>query len=285
MFRRWRDHCPVMVHILLREPQLMPVGDGMEVHALRLPSRLQSVLERLARIAMKDPVRKKRDVSYYLVKAFLPWLLPPHITRCLLIDYADFFFTSSPCALWTQHLQPATRLAMVADVAGAVLYPRSPLQPNSGLILMELQLLRQEPAYLQELERHNQSVGDLADQTLFAQLSVRKPSLFEHLSCRWNRQLNMHTPVPSARYACDGCDGLHTNGVRIKWLARALQRNGSCAPLRELALHLRNSDRKTRVLLTTTAAGCCGFNPPSRDRGGWSAEARARADTHLPRAK
>ena len=251
--------CPIATHLVLRNVSAVPSDLDVTAHALELPDALRPVLQRLVQLAESDPKRIARQVEPYLYKAFLPWLLP-EVRRCILVDYADFVFLESPCRLWREFdaLGSTAALAMAEDVAGNVLYPSLPLKPNSGLVLMDLHRLRQRPEYLRALARHSKSVGDLADQTLFAQLSADQPALFHQLSCMWNRQLNMHTPVPSARYRCaDGCAALHTNGVRVKWLARALHRNSSCAMLRGLAASSRQ--RAVRTILRTTAGGCCGI--------------------------
>lgn len=239
-------------------------ASNVERHELLLPDYVRPVQARLARLGIGAG-------ADFLWKAFLPWLLPK-VDRCITVDL-DAVFMSSPCGLVDQffgNLRPRSEaIGWVQDVAGHRMYVGLPVQPNGGVVAMDLAVLRESATYLLALERYNQTLfdgrttstlGTLGDQTLYANLAMAMPELFYKLPCGLNRQLSTHYPVWHSRYACSSCDVLHFNGVCVKWMADELHRRGGepCVALRAMYGSMSESHRYV-VQYTIGDGSCCGI--------------------------
>ncbi|XP_038605604.1 xyloside xylosyltransferase 1 [Tachyglossus aculeatus] len=89
---------------------------------------------------------------------------------------------------------------------------------NSGVMLLDLEAMRQsqlynqllEPARVQQLTEKYHFRGHLGDQDFFTMIGMEHPELFHVLDCTWNRQLctwwNDHgySDVFDAYFRCDG---------------------------------------------------------------------------------
>ncbi|XP_028925475.1 xyloside xylosyltransferase 1, partial [Ornithorhynchus anatinus] len=89
---------------------------------------------------------------------------------------------------------------------------------NSGVMLLDLEAMRQsqlynqllEPARIQQLTEKYHFRGHLGDQDFFTMIGMEHPELFHVLDCTWNRQLctwwkdHGYSDVFDAYFRCDG---------------------------------------------------------------------------------
>ena len=175
----------------------------------------------------------------------------------------DVVFLTSPCKLWAHadaHVSKQAAVGLVQDVGGHRMYKGLPLQPNGGVVLMELTRLRESATYLRALAEYKERLGVLGDQNLYAHLSTKHQALFERLPCGWNRQLNTHyRDVFHWRLSCPTCDVLHFNGRAVKYIAERLHRGGrvTCMEVRDLVVNLGPTERQ--VVGHTVGDTCCGL--------------------------
>ncbi|MBW02056.1 Xyloside xylosyltransferase 1, partial [Eschrichtius robustus] len=89
---------------------------------------------------------------------------------------------------------------------------------NSGVVLLNLEAMRQsplygrllEPAQVQQLADKYHFRGHLGDQDFFTMIGMEHPELFHVLDCTWNRQLctwwrdHGYSDVFDAYFRCEG---------------------------------------------------------------------------------
>ena len=89
---------------------------------------------------------------------------------------------------------------------------------NSGVVLLNLEAMRQsplygrllEPAHVQQLADKYHFRGHLGDQDFFTMIGMEHPELFHVLDCTWNRQLctwwrdHGYSDVFDAYFRCEG---------------------------------------------------------------------------------
>lgn len=181
-----------------------------------LPSDIRSVHERILQSA-HGPGRM------YVLKLFVPWLLPTSVREVVVLDF-DLWFLNSFDDLYEQFASFEHRTdavcALASDVIGTKLYRNMSHPVNGGVQLMRLDRMRHDGHYLRVLNETSMDpsfrAGYLGDQTTLTHLFERRPSLLLPLPCEFNRQLNEHMYVDSKRYTCPtGCSVLHGN--QPKW--------------------------------------------------------------------
>ena len=162
--------------------------------------------------------------------------------------------------MFSRNFSRDAAIGWVQDIGGHNIYKNYTVQPNGGLVLMDLARLRHSKQYLPALERYDHAVGNLGDQSLYAHMSKEHPSLFHKLPCGWNRQLNTHVPVWQRRFMCPTCDALHFNGLKVKWVADQLHQQGraTCTELDSLAK--ATTGVSMHVLRHTISDTCCGLH-------------------------
>ena len=153
--------------------------------------------------------------ALYLVKAFLPWLLP-HEERVTVLDF-DLLLVH-PLSLLEREFKrfdSEQLIGVAADVMASRLYPSSAFGVNGGVQLLRLDRMRLGPyeAAVRDIALSaDKPIGYLGDQTLYTHIADLHPRLVYRLSCRFNRQLNTHFHMSKRSYACqDGCAVLHGN--------------------------------------------------------------------------
>lgn len=254
----WAGVCRALtVHMLLPDGGLQAANlsnSSIEEHPLILPHHVNSIHHRVASLGTEEGVD-------FLWKPFLPWLLPT-VSRCLVIDL-DVVILRNPCRLLETVARNMSRqgaaIGWVQDIAGHKLYASHVVQPNGGVVVMDLAKLRASGRYLRTLSRLNESFGKLGDQSLYASISDQLPNLFHKMPCGYNRQLNTHVAVWHHRFRCPTCDILHFNGKRVKWMAEQLHGSGraTCSEIRQLASTSTGMSR--HVLGYTIGDSCCGL--------------------------
>ena len=180
----------------------------------------------------------------YMMKPFLPWLLPT-VKRAVVVDH-DLYFVEPPARLWSEfrRFDHSQMIGVARDVMGAVLYPDSTFGVNGGVQLLHLERMRSTPKYehaLNTIANSGAVIGYLGDQTLYTLIGDAHPDLLYHLSCKFNRQLNVHFRMPVEAYACgDGCAVIHGNQPHWKSeMKRWRAGSWSISNLRHLPVHLR----------------------------------------------
>lgn len=203
----------------------------------RLDARRRSLLARLRATARGPGL-------IYMMKPFLPWMLPT-VRRAIVLDH-DLYFVEPPARLWSEfrRFDHSQMIGVARDVMGSVLYPDSTFGVNGGVQLLDLERMRSTPKYEQALNTIANSgavIGYLGDQTLYTLIGDAHPDLLYHLSCKFNRQLNVHFRMPVEAYACgDGCAVIHGNQPRWKSeMKRWGAGSWSLSNLRHLPMHLR----------------------------------------------
>uniref|UniRef100_A0A2K6B4H3 Xyloside xylosyltransferase 1 n=1 Tax=Macaca nemestrina TaxID=9545 RepID=A0A2K6B4H3_MACNE len=139
------------------------------------------------------------------------WTASPHQTQN---QWAPWSWTSRPLELHTfwqfRHENPQTR------VGGPP--PEGLPGFNSGVMLLNLEAMRQsplysrllEPAQVQQLADKYHFRGHLGDQDFFTMIGMEHPRLFHVLDCTWNRQLctwwrdHGYSDVFEAYFRCEG---------------------------------------------------------------------------------
>ena len=169
----------------------------------------------------------------YVVKLFIPWLLPS-FDRAVVLDFDLWPRTRcafSELTVQFDHFGDEMYVGLSRDVAAPFLYPQAPLGANGGVQLMRLAEMRRG-TWETMLANHTERIGYLGDQTVYAQLSSVYPHRFRALSCRWNRQLNVHFHMPNAAYECaDGCAIVHGNQPQYKSAIRRALLSNSFRPI------------------------------------------------------
>ena len=210
----------------------------LDAHRARLLRRLQSTARG------PGPV--------YLLKAFLPWLLP-EVERAVVLDF-DLLCVQPIAQVWEEfgRFSPSHVMGAAQDIASSKLYPNSEFGVNGGVQLLHLGRMRSGP-YEAALETisHTREMGYLGDQTLYTALSDLHPLMLFRLSCRFNRQLNRHFALPAEAYACaDGCAIVHGNQPSWKHVIRS-----ASGVFRRLPPFMRGAFRNCHMDSNSTSHG------------------------------
>ncbi len=156
--------------------------------------------------------------TLYMLKPFLPWLLPT-ARRAIVVDF-DLYCLEPLPTLWHEfdNFSASQMIGVARDVMGPKLYPNFEFAANGGVQLLHLERMR-KGTYESAMRRIASSmrIGYLGDQTFYTHIGRIRPEWIHPLSCRYNRQLNLHFSMPIEAYACeDGCAIIHGNQRRWK---------------------------------------------------------------------
>ncbi|KAL1499867.1 hypothetical protein AB1Y20_012550 [Prymnesium parvum] len=218
-------------HALLTVPLEIP---GFTVTVIRLPPRAQCVYDSLSRLAHGPGPQ-------YLYKPLLPWVLPPHVHKLIVLD-TDVVVLRDMQRLWGEFDSFGKALIGIANEQ-SLLYQRESgwraVGKNGGVQLLDLQAMRMSAEYAAALDyvgsgQAGVRIGYLGDQSLYTWLAASWSSwrhLFHTLPCEWNRQLSMHFGFNNASvHRCHGsCALLHANWQPVKCIARYMQQSPLCS--------------------------------------------------------
>jgi hypothetical protein len=191
-----------------------------------MPEHMRGVVSRLRHNA-RGPGR------HYVVKLFLPWLLPAHVDEAVVLD-SDLYVRVSTGELWAQFDRFDRRhaIGLVPELFHKQLYPALRHGFNGGVQFLHVRRLRRG-WYGRALLSYTGAVGYLGDQTVYSELADAHPDKFASLSCRYNRQANVHFWANASAYACaDGCGIVHGNQPAFKAPVALAAKSGNTSLLR-----------------------------------------------------
>ena len=193
---------------------------GFRVHGLRLSAAAKCLYEYLSKSSHGPGPQ-------YILKVFLPWILPRSVRRVLVLD-TDVAVLGNVWELWWLFRRFEGAVAGLANEQNDLYAPM--VGKNGGLQLLDLERMRTSRTYLHFLDTfnvHGYKIGYLGDQTFYTVLGHIHPSLVYTVGCEWNRQLNTHFGADIGRFGkCEsGCAMVHANQAPVKCLVRQLQRD------------------------------------------------------------
>lgn len=225
---------PKISHIERSIASLSRFGEEIQYHivlhkAIATPSvtwklyGLDEVSDNLRRLHARISKLCRGPGSQYMWKPLLPWIVP---TDKLIVLDTDVFFLDPLTVLWKEFsmFAPSNMIGVSEDILGDSIYGDHKVKANGGVQLLRLDTMRKH-RYADLVERFNQSIGYLGDQTFYTILG--DIDLVYKVSCAWNRQLNMHHIRGvnfSTAYSCrDGCSAIHANHAAIKYATSKMQ--------------------------------------------------------------
>ena len=218
---------PVIYHLVTREgtkemrrrlcqdQKVSPLHAAGKIHL----HSLQKAPVAAAQMHAKLEALASGNGRMYLWKNVLHLLLPKWLPRVMFLD-ADLFFVSDPTLLWRQFdlFAAGQHIGMAVEESWSrqEVYLQGGVSFNSGVLLMDLDGLRQSQLYANLLTKYSlpgsTKLGWTADQNLFSDMSTNQSggrSLFYTLPCGFNMQTSTHQIPPRGEGSARAFKALH----------------------------------------------------------------------------